>query len=86
MKEQKTFIEMQFANFEDLLDTINTEVMKNTNNIKKLKVDHKELSTQLTKTEQFSQTTCYKLEASIAELENRSHEDNIRIINLQKKR
>lgn len=54
MKEQKTFIEMQFANFEDLLDTINTEVMKNTNNIKKLKVDHKELSTQLTKTEQSS--------------------------------
>ena len=72
LAEQRTFIEMQFAKFEDRLDSIKTEVTKNSNNIKKLKVDHKELSTHFTKTEETFQNTCSKLEASIAELEDRS--------------
>lgn len=85
MKEQQTFIEMQFAKFEDRLDTIKTEVTKNSNDIKKLKTDHKGLSTQLAKTEQSFQTTTCKLEANIAELEDRSRRDNVRIINLPEK-
>uniref|UniRef100_A0A671Y240 L1 transposable element RRM domain-containing protein n=1 Tax=Sparus aurata TaxID=8175 RepID=A0A671Y240_SPAAU len=85
MKEQQTFIEEQFAKFEERLDNIKAEVTKNSVEIKKLKTDHKGLSTQLTKSEQALQATCCKLEANIAELEDRSRRDNVRIINLPEK-
>lgn len=85
MKEQQAFIEKEFAKFEERLDNIRTEVTKNSNEIKKLKTDHKGLSTRLTKSEQSLQTTCCKLEADIAELEDRSRRDNVRIINLPEK-
>lgn len=85
MKEQQSFIEKQFAKFEERLDNIKTEVTTNSNEIKKLKMDHKGLSTQLAKSEQSFQTKWCKLEANIAELEDRSHRDNIRIINLPEK-
>ena len=52
MKEQQIFIEEQFEKFEERLDNIKTEVTKNSNEIKKLKTDHKGLSTQLAKSEQ----------------------------------
>lgn len=67
------------------LDNIKTEVTKNSNDIKKLKADHKGLSTQLAKSNQSVQTTSCKLEASIVELEDRSRRDNVRIINLPEK-
>lgn len=85
MKEQQIFIEKQFAKFEEQLDNIKTEVTKNSNEIKKLKADHNGLSTQLAKSEQSLQTTCCKLEADLAELEDRSRRDNVRIINLPEK-
>uniref|UniRef100_A0A8D0A8K2 L1 transposable element RRM domain-containing protein n=1 Tax=Sander lucioperca TaxID=283035 RepID=A0A8D0A8K2_SANLU len=85
MKEQQTFIEKQFVKFEEQLDNIKTEVTTNSNEIKKLKTDHKGLSTQLAKSEQSFQTTCCKLEANITELEDRSWRDNIHIINLPEK-
>lgn len=86
LEEQRNFIEMQFAKFEDCLDTIKAEVTKNANDIKKLKADHKGLSTNLTKTEETFQSTCSRLEASTAELEDRSHRDNICIVNLPEKK
>lgn len=59
--------------------------MRNAKDIMKLKADHKELSTQLANTEQSFQNTRSKLEASIVELEDRSRQDNVCIINLPEK-
>lgn len=85
LKEQRTFIEGQFVKFEDRLDSIKTEATMNTNDIRKLKTDHKGLLTHLTKTEETFQKTCCKLEVSIAEQEARSRRDNVCIINLPEK-
>lgn len=41
LSEQQTFIESQFAKFEDRLDAIKMEVTRNSINIKKLKADQK---------------------------------------------
>ncbi len=81
LKEQQSFTEKQFGKFEEWLDTVRAEVSKNSTAIKKLKEDHKVLSTHVTKSESF-QKSCSKIEASIAELEDRSCRDNIRIIKL----
>lgn len=82
LEEQRTFIENQFAKLDHKLEQFKADLVKNSNDIKLLKEENKGMNTTITRLSENCQSAWSKLEASIAEQEDRSRRDNIRIINL----
>lgn len=82
LKEQQAFIESQFANFVGRLGQIQSEVAVCTADIKKINNECTKLHTRITKVETVTTQKYEQMEAALAQQEDRSRRDNIRIVNL----
>ncbi|KAL7385240.1 hypothetical protein ABVT39_018069 [Epinephelus coioides] len=82
LRDQQTFIETQFASFVGRLDRIQADILACTADIKKLNQECNKLHTQVTKAESTAMKRYNELEAALAQQEDRTRRDNIRILSV----
>lgn len=80
MKGQRLFIEKQFTGLNEKLDGIKTDLAKCTSDIQSLRSDYSILSKRMDDAERSTADNKAKFEAKIADMEDRSRRDNLRIM------
>lgn len=85
MEKQQLFIEAQFKTLQDRLDNIQTELSNCSSGVRELRDRYSSLSSRVSKTEKNYDKCAAKMatyEEKLADMEDRSRRDNIRIVNL----
>lgn len=85
MKKQQQFIDAHFKTLQDRLDNIQSELSSCSNGVRELRDRYSSLNSRVGKTEKNYDKCATRLttfEEKMADLEDRSRRDNIRIINL----
>lgn len=85
MEKQQQFIEAQFKTLQDRLDNIQSELSSCSNGVRELRDRYSSLSSRVGKVEKSQDKCAARLtafEEKMADLEDRSRRDNVRILNL----
>lgn len=85
MDKQREFMAAQFTGLNGRLDEIKAELSRCTKDVAKLRTDYSDLRKRVEKTEQITEDHKAKLvdyDAKLADLEDRSQRDNLRILGI----
>lgn len=82
MAQQRRFIEDQFSGLNGKLDAIKTDLANCTKDVQKLRGECTDLRKKMEKAEKTTEDNKAGLEAKLADLEDRSRRDNIRIMGI----